>query len=187
MRVAAIILAAGASSRLGKPKQLLELNGETLLRRAARSAFEAGCSPVVVVLGAEAECLRDELTGLSVSVVVNGDWKEGISSSIRAGLAHVNAERILLLSCDQPRVDGPALKRLVDLGLTSGKPIVASAYADTLGVPALFDRSLFGELLQLRGDEGAKRIILAQPERVARFAFPAAAIDIDTPADLRSL
>lgn len=183
-----MVLAAGASSRFGKPKQLLLYKGESLVRRAARAADEAGCTPVVVIVGEHAAAIERELRGLAVEIVLNQEWREGLSSSIRTGLAHVkDADAVLLLTCDQPLIDAFALQQLRELGLTSGKPIVASAYADTVGVPAFFHRSAFPALAQLRGDEGAKRILLARRNEVAALALPAAATDIDRPSDYAQL
>lgn len=192
MNIAAIVLAAGGSSRLGQPKQLLALGGESFVRRTIRAAVEAGCAPVIVVLGAEAERIQEETDSLPATVVQNANWTEGIGSSIRVGLLHVVHSRAtidaaLLLACDQPFVDAGFLKELIQLRLTSAKSIVASAYAGTLGVPALFDRTLFPELLASSGDQGAKQIILSRPQETASLSFPAGAIDIDTPDDLKRL
>ena len=192
MNAAAIILAAGNSSRLGQPKQLVVHCGESLVRRAIRAAVEIECNPVVVVLGAQADKMRASLDGLEIALVRNGDWREGIASSIRAGIDYLiesapRVEACLLLACDQPFVDASALQQIIDLRLTGGKPIVASFYAGTFGIPALFDRACFADLLRLKGDYGAKRLILSQSSEVAAIEFPDAAIDIDTPADFQRL
>lgn len=192
MNTAAIVLAAGSSSRLGQPKQLVVHCGESLVRRAIRAAREVNSNPIVVVLGAQADQLRTTLEGLEITRIRNGDWQEGIASSIRAGVGYLvdNAPGIdsaFLLACDQPFVDDVALQHLLDLRLTSGKPIVASFYEGTYGIPALFDRSCFADLLKLKGDYGAKRLILSHPAQVAAIEFPNAAIDIDTPADFQKL
>jgi len=188
MRIAAVILAAGASSRFGKPKPLAQFRGEALVRRAVRAATIAGCTPVCVVTGEASELWRSELADCPAVLIPNPDWSEGIASSIRAGVQHAQEnEAVLLMTCDQPLVDADALRQLIDLRLTSGKPIVAAAYAKTIGIPALFDRSFFPELLRLLGDEGAKSILLAHREEVAEFSFPDAAIDVDTPGDLEQL
>ena len=188
MSVAAVILAAGASSRFGKPKQLLVYEGEALVRCAARTAVEAGCAPVIVVIGAAHAIVERELGDMPVDRARNEDWQEGIASSIRLGVARAaEADAVLLMACDQPLVDADSLRQVMELRLTSGKLIVASAYAATLGIPALFERALFPELSQLRGDEGAKRIILLHEERVAAFPFLRAEIDIDTAADWERL
>jgi molybdenum cofactor cytidylyltransferase len=188
VRVAAVVLAAGGSTRFGEPKQLAAFRGETLVRHIVAATVEAGCAPVVVVVGEDAAQITLELNGLAASIVMNPQWSIGLGSSIGVGLQHVidsaaQLDAAILLACDQPFVSAAALRQLIQLRLTSGKPIVASAYAATLGIPALFDRSCFPDLLRLKGDSGAKGIIFSRRHDVAPFNFPAAAIDIDTPAD----
>jgi len=193
--IAAVILAAGASSRFARPKQLVQFRGKSLLRRIVDAAAEAKCSPVVVVIGSETEKTREELAGTSAIAVQNKDWQRGIGASIRAGVQGAIdnptkvskpplLEAIVLLTCDQPFVEGQTIRELVALYEKTKKAIVASSYSDTLGVPALFDRSCFAELLALDDDSGAKPIILSKRERVAEFPFPEGRIDIDTVEDL---
>jgi molybdenum cofactor cytidylyltransferase len=190
--VGAIILAAGESSRFGQPKQLIQFQGKSLVRRVVDAASEANCSPVIVVTGNGATEVKHELRETNASTVENKRWKAGIGTSIRAGVRYLidnapNAEATLLLTCDQPFVDADVLSGLSALHSKTGKPIVASAYADTLGVPVLFDRSMFQELLRLDGDSGAKTIILSNPARVAEFSFPKGNIDVDTVQDFESI
>jgi molybdenum cofactor cytidylyltransferase len=192
MSVAAVVLAAGGSTRFGKPKQFALFEGETFVRRIVAAAIEAGCAPVVVVTGEDSAQTTSELTRFTVSIAMNPGWSSGVGSSIRAGVQRAmdletGLDASLLLSCDQPFVTAAVLAQLIQLHLTSGKPIVASAYATTLGIPALFDRSCFPDLLRLKGDSGAKGIILARPQDVAPFDFPAGEIDIDTAADYEKL
>jgi molybdenum cofactor cytidylyltransferase len=190
MRVGAVVLAAGGSIRFGKPKQLAIFQGEPLVRRIVTVAKDAGCAPVVVVAGAVQ--ITPVLAGLPVSIIEHPNWSNGLGSSIAVGVKHAvtstaKLDAVILLSCDQPFVNAATLRQLIQLHLENGKTIVASAYAETLGIPALFDRSCFGDLLQLRGDSGAKGVILAGRHDVAPFNFPAAAIDIDTTADYEKL
>jgi molybdenum cofactor cytidylyltransferase len=185
MRVAAVVLAAGGSTRLGQPKQLLVTGGETLVAHAVRVAREAGCEPVLVVSGAVA-------LNTTATVVMNDNWQQGIGSSIGCGVRHIAAQQpppdaLLLLTCDQPRIDATLLRALIEAHAAAGKPIVASSYSDTLGIPALFDRSCWDELLRLPAESGAKPIITSDPARVAVVKFAGGAIDIDTPADLDHL
>jgi molybdenum cofactor cytidylyltransferase len=184
----AVILAAGGSSRFGQPKQLLQFRGKTLVRTIINAACEAGCSPVVVVIGSNGEKVHPELANANVMEVRNANWQRGIGSSIRSGVQALTShapdvEAILLLVCDQPAVSAPFIERLIATREATKKDIVASSYADTVGVPAVFNRFLFKELLALGDESGAKSIILQNPERVAQFAFPEGAIDIDTLQD----
>ena len=190
MSVAAVVLADGGSIRFGKPKQLAIFQGEPLVRRIVTAAKDAGCAPVVVVAGAVQ--ITPVLAGLPVSIVEHPNWSNGLGSSIAVGVMHAtritpDLDAVILLSCDQPFVNAATLRELIQLHLEKGKAIVASAYAETLGIPALFDRSCFGDLLQLRGDSGAKGIILTRQNDITPFDFPAAAVDIDTAADYQNL
>lgn len=184
-KIGAVILAAGSSSRIGQPKQLLSLRGKTLVRACIETASEADCSPVVVVTGSDREKVHLELADANVIEVRNTNWQRGIGSSIRSGVQALidhtpDAEAILLMVCDQPAVNARFIERLIAARDETKKHIVASSYADTVGVPALFDRSLFKELLSLRDEAGAKSIILQKPERVSQLTFPEGAIDVDT-------
>jgi molybdenum cofactor cytidylyltransferase len=187
------VLAAGASRRLPGPKQLLRFRGVTLVRHAAQTAVAAGCGPVVVVLGAAsaAKQLRFELVDLGVSIVENARWKEGMSSSIHAGLDALEQasppDAALIMTCDQPHVTPALLKQLVAAFVATHPPAVASAYAGTVGVPALFDRALFAELKALEHDQGAKGILERHLPRIGRIPFEQGAVDIDTPEDVRTL
>ena len=188
----AVILAAGGSSRFGQSKQLLPFRGKTLLRTIINAACEAGCSPVVVVIGSNDEKIHPELAHAKVIEVRNANWQRGIGSSIRSGVQALidyapDVAAILLLVCDQPAVNARVIENLIATRETTKKEIVASSYADTVGVPALFDRSLFERLLSLGDEAGAKSIILQNLDRVAQFAFPEGAIDIDTWEDWEKL
>ena len=192
MKVAAVVLAAGDSTRFGKPKQLAIFQGEPFVRRIVAAAKDAGCAPIVVVVGADAAQITSVLADLPVSIAENPNWSNGLGSSIAVGIKHVagiaaDLDAAILLACDQPFVTAAMLRQLIQVYVESGKPIVASAYAETLGIPALFDRSCFADLSRLKGDNGAKTIILARRHDVALFNFPAAAIDIDTIADYEKL
>jgi len=184
-KIGAVILAAGGSSRFGQPKQLLTFRGKTLIRAIIDAASEGGCSPVLVVIGSNSEEIHLELAHANVTEVRNANWQRGIGSSIRSGVQALtdhapNVEAILLLVCDQPAVNARVIEDLIAAHETTKKAIVASSYAETVGVPVLFDCSLVKELLSLGDEAGAKAIILQNPERVAQFAFPEGAIDIDT-------
>lgn len=184
-----LILAAGASTRLGQPKQLLPYRGTTLIRHIAEVAILTGCQPVAIVLGACAETIEPHLADLTVQIIHNERWSTGMASSIHCGLKQMqlttpNLEAIVLMVCDQPFVTSHLLQRLVSGYQTSQSPIVASEYAHTLGVPALFDKSLFSELDALQGDMGAKSIIRQHRSWALGIPFAEGAIDLDTPESL---
>ena len=168
---------------MGSPKQLLRYRGQSLIRRAAQSAVESTCDRVVVVVGRDAQQMRDELRDVAVSVTENQNWQDGMSSSIRAGMEEIindDIDAVVLMLCDQPFVTADTLNNLVATHLETRKPIVASSYENTLGAPAFFSRELFDELTSLTADEGARRIILRHPDSVATITFPQGAFDIDT-------
>jgi CTP:molybdopterin cytidylyltransferase MocA len=172
---------------LGFPKQLIVHEGEALVRRTARLAVEAGASPVMVVLGSNAEVIAPALSGLpSVTTVVNGAWSTGLSSSLAAGLAALfeaaPCDAVLVTLADQPRVDSDALKRLI-AAFGGERRIVASAYGETMGVPAIFGREHVDALKALTGDAGAGAWLRSRPGDVTCVPLDAAAIDIDTPSD----
>ena len=188
-----IILAAGSSSRMnGQPKQLLEFEGKTLLRRAAETALSSNLRPIVVVLGANAEKLLPDIKDLPVLPAINENWASGMGSSIKTGLSVLLAESAdivaaILMLCDQPFVTAETLNRLIETFQKTKKPIAACEYADTTGVPALFAREMFAELSDLQGDTGAKTIIKKHAADVAHTPAPEAAFDVDTQADFQKL
>lgn len=188
--MAAIILAAGGSRRLGRPKLLIAYQGVPLLRRAIDAAIGAGCAEVLVVLGADRQHYAPLVQGTSARAVHNPDHQQGMSSSIRAGIRalarHVEAAIIML--ADQPRIDTGIVRRLTDAYAHSGKRIVACRYGPVLGAPTLFDRALFVELLLLEGDQGARQVMDTHPGEVGVVEIPPrAALDIDLPEDVAGL
>lgn len=192
MTVGAVILAAGSSSRMGSPKQALQFEGRSLLRRATSAAVDTACDPVVVVTGAHAELCRRELDGLEVREAFNPDWETGMASSIRSGIeALLNVEpdvaAVVLLLCDQPHVTVDVISCLVAAHQATGRPVIASAYGGSFGVPALFSRILFAELTQLEGMSGAKEIIKKHASEAHFLPFPEGEVDVDTPQDFSRL
>lgn len=187
-KIGGLLLAAGGSLRLGRPKQLLEFEGKTLVRRAAEALIDAGCDLVVVVLGAEIEGSRLELDGLDVVIVENLKWESGMSSSIRAGIDRLleleqNIDSVLISLCDQPHITAEKLAQFIDRFSSDQPSIIAAEYDGTRGVPALFARDLFAQLRQLTGDKGARELIAIN--RDARsILMPAAAADIDRQKDV---
>ncbi|UCF68683.1 MAG: nucleotidyltransferase family protein [Acidobacteriota bacterium] len=189
-QIAAIVLAAGESSRLCRPKQLVDFEGQPLVRRAATTALGAGCRPVIVVLGAHAEHVERALEGLDVETILNRDWRSGMASSMRAGLALAEsvsprADAAIMLLADQPEVSADLLREMMRLHTDEAAPVVACAYQDTLGVPALFDRQFWCQLTRVRGDRGARDWLRARADRVTSVPFPGAGVDIDDEQDLQ--
>ena len=186
-RIGALVLAAGASTRLGSPKQLIIYQGAPLVRRAAIAAVDAGATQVVVVLGANESLIRPVLQGLaSVTTIMNADWASGMSSSLAAGLRALNNatdyDAVLVTLADQPLVDAAALKRLI-AAFDDGHRLVASAYDKVQGVPAVFGREHVAELMQLAGDAGAGRWLRSRSSQVTSIPMVVGSVDIDTPAD----
>ncbi|MBH8575228.1 nucleotidyltransferase family protein [Nostocaceae cyanobacterium CENA369] len=190
--VAIIILAAGASTRMGRPKQLLPYQGRSLLQHTIESAIASVCKPVVVVLGANAQQIRSEVTQPFVQVVENSQWNLGMSASIRSGIRSLSTysesiDAAVITVCDQPFLSSEIINLLVEAYHSLAKAIVASEYAETLGVPALFSRTFFSELAALGETVGAKQLINRHLNQVFRVPFPLGAVDIDTPKDYEEL
>ena len=190
-KIAAIILAAGPSSRLGRPKQLVEVNGQSLIERALDAANGAGCEPVLVVTGANDQQVVARIRTCGAKIVRNVEWKQGLGLSIRAGIERLlksdpATSAVLLMVCDQPLVRAQHLRRLVDVRRRTTKSIVCSRYADTVGVPAVFGRQFFGELMKL-GEHGAKQLLLSHLNQAAQISLPEAELDIDEEADIERL
>jgi len=185
----AIVLAAGASSRFGSAKQLVRVAGRPLLHTAVARAAEVAGTAVSVVLGARAAELAPLLKHSQSSVIINRDWREGMASSIRTGVARLppSCTAALLMLVDQAAVTAEDLKRLVSAWRRQPEYIAAARYGTTTGVPAIFPRSTFLDLQSLRGDVGARALLQRNPDRVVRVPMASAAIDIDTPEDLLKL
>ena len=189
LRCGLVILAAGASRRMGSPKQLIELNGKPLIVRAAEAALAAPVWPVVVVVGANSTAIRPVLAHLPVLIVENSAWTEGMASSIREGIGAVRQfsrgiDAAILALCDQPAFSSETVARLLRAQRETGRGIVAARYDGRLGAPALFTREHFVSLASLTGEEGARDLINGDPARVAAVDLPELAHDLDTPADL---
>lgn len=183
MKVPAIILAAGASRRLGRPKQLVEISGEYLIRRTALSVL-AGCMPVLVILGAHVDRVRRSLVGLPVEIIVNKNWQEGISSSLRAGIEAlpVDIEGVFFFVCDQIALDSTLVIRLIETQARYSESIIACEYAGIRGTPAYFPAKDFPKLRSLTGDHGAG--VLLQSDSIVTVPFLKGGQDIDYPEDL---
>jgi molybdenum cofactor cytidylyltransferase len=185
-----VILAAGSSSRLGRPKQRVQFQGKTLLNRAIETALATSCRPIVVVLGCGGDELAKEIASSKIVVRLNADWQNGIGTSIKAGVAAIAAAgcyAVALVLCDQPLVKAEAIEKLVQRRAKSGKPICAAGYADTIGTPAVFAADLFEQLLNLSDAEGGKAIISRHLDETETMKIADAAMDVDTEADVKKL
>lgn len=188
MEIGIIVLAAGSSSRMGRSKQLLEIDGQPLLCRCVDHALAANPSQVVVVLGANEKPHRELLEKLPVHIVSNFYWKTGMGSSIKTGLNYLiqsngGLDAVILMVCDQPALTSEHLQKLIQKFHEKKKAIIASAYSKSSGVPVLFSRSFFSNLLLLNDDQGAKKIVQQFPDQVETVAFPKGSIDLDTEED----
>ena len=183
-----VILAAGASTRMGQPKQLLRYNGQSLVQRICTEALATQTNGVTLVLGANAATILPEVRNLSVQVAHNEDWEQGMSTSVKKGLTSLlhdcpKVEAVLFLLVDQPFVDHVIIKQFLNKFQQEKPLLIASDYGRNLGVPALFHQSLFPKLLQLEGAKGANRLLKQYADQAIRVPFPSAAIDLDTPED----
>ncbi len=189
---AAVILAAGAATRMGRLKQLLPFGGRTLLEHSIEQALQAGFDPVVVVIGAEADVVRAAIAAQPVDLVWNEGWETGMGSSIAAGMTRLlqisaDSGAVAILLADQPLVNASHLIAMRSLLHLSNSEAVAAQYGGTLGVPAVFARRLFPLLESLPPDAGARRLLRDENLDVAAFPLAEAATDIDTPEDFAAL
>jgi molybdenum cofactor cytidylyltransferase len=185
----AIVLAAGAATRFGSPKQLVRISGRPLLHNTVSRAVEIAGAATIVVLGAYAAELAPLLSHTPATVVVNRDWREGIGSSIRTAMARLPSTcgGVMIVLADQAAVTAQDLQRLVSAWKRQPEYVAAALYSGSTGVPAIFPRARFTELAELRGDLGARMLLQRNPDRVVRVPMDSAALDIDTPEDLLSL
>jgi molybdenum cofactor cytidylyltransferase len=191
-KIGIIILAAGESKRMGQPKQLLDIDGESLLRRTAKVALATGLEPVVLVVGANKPQIVPEIADLPLTIIDNAMWRTGMASSVKMGMAAIwlnnkNTDAVLVLVCDQPFLTVETLNQIIAQYQAQSPKIVACHYAGQVGVPALFDRTMFEELLNLTGDKGAKPILMSHLEDTHLIDFEAGIIDLDTLEDYRNL
>jgi molybdenum cofactor cytidylyltransferase len=177
---------------MGRAKQLLPYKGKSLLEHAVDTANDADANPVIVVLGANAAVLEKEIDEKKVHIVENKEWQEGMASSIRCGLNTLlqiapSSDAVILMVCDQPFVSASLLNELITTQKNTGKLIVTSQYENTIGPPALFYKTIFPELLKLKGDAGARKIVEQHNNATATVLFTKGNIDIDTEADYNAL
>jgi molybdenum cofactor cytidylyltransferase len=187
LRLGAVILAAGGSSRMGSVKQLLEVGGRSLVARAVDAALGSHALPVVVVLGANAERVAAAIADRPVLSARNADWMEGMASSIRTGLsallgADPSLDAVLVTPCDQPALSSDMITMLAALHRATGR-VSAARYCGRNGAPAIFGRGHFDTLMALTGDEGARKLLNSNSGKVVAIDFPELGVDLDTPAD----
>ena len=183
-----LLLAAGSSSRMGQSKQLLNIRGKTLLTRTVETCLSANTGEVIVVLGSKEKTHLSLIEKLPVKVVSNPRWSLGMGSSIKAGINYVKefypeSAATIISVCDQPHLTAAHLNHLVDKFIQSKKAIIASSYDNTVGVPILFNQSLFKDLAQIKNTDGAKKLVKKYAASTAEVPFPLGAIDLDTIAD----
>jgi molybdenum cofactor cytidylyltransferase len=191
-KIGIVILAAGPSSRLGEPKQLLKYGNQNLLQNTINAAVNSKADPVIVVLGANSSEVSKEIDRSNIHVIINTEWEEGMASSVRNGLNELlfispSTEGVIFMVCDQPHVSSELINDLVKEQTQTGKPIITCNYGEAIGPPALFHRSLFNELMELKGDVGARKIIQKHSDDVVTILFTEGKIDIDTKEDYDAL
>jgi len=188
MNIGIIVLAAGSSSRMGKPKQLLDIRGVPLLVKTIQAALQSKAGSVTIVLGSNDAMHREVISNLNIDIVENTTWQQGMGNSLKAGLNHLLSKNpmlnaVIIMVCDQPSITADHLNDLIDTYVSNKRSIVASYYSNAPGVPALIDKKIFRELLSIHDSHGAKKIILQHPDETDLINFPSGAIDLDTPED----
>ncbi len=185
----AIILAGGASSRLGRPKQLLKWHNQSLLEHAIQNARTFLNERVIVVLGAHAESIQTTVYLDAVTTIFNPNWQAGVASSIKAGIQALpaSATAALFLLCDQPLIKPIHIQTILNRWQNEPCYIIASQYNHSVGVPVLFPSEFFRQLLELKGDQGAKRLLMKFSDRLLQIPLPEAGFDIDTRDDFDHL
>ena len=187
-----MILAAGSSSRLGFPKQLVEFNGKILLQRMIDLVNSLSFDAKVLVLGSEIDQIKSKIEAENIEVIVNENWGEGMASSIRVGLAKAleldkELEHILILLSDQPLVSKEQIQKLIDRQITKNSSATFSEYDGDIGVPAIFSNDIFPDLQKLKGDHGAKKLIYQNDFKYETIQFEEGNFDVDTKADVELL
>lgn len=190
-QIVSLILAAGNASRMGIPKQLLTAENTTLLEKCIKTSLASSCEKTYVVLGANAELISNQLSNFKINIILNTDWQEGIASSIRTGVQTIleednTVDGVLILLADQVMVEAVLLNTLIDTYQSLNHKIVACKYAETIGSPALFDKSVISDLLKLEGNAGAKKVMEKHKEDLTLIDFPGGTIDVDTLDDYKA-
>ncbi len=189
-KIGIVILAAGESKRMGQPKQLLDIGGTSLLRHTAKIALATGLEPVVLVVGANKPQVVPDIADLPLTIIDNSMWRTGMASSVKMGMAAMwmnnkNIDAVLMLVCDQPFLTVEVLNQIIDQYQTKSPKIVACRYDSQIGIPALFDRTMFEDLLNLTGDKGAKPVLMNHLENTHLIDFQDGIVDLDTMEEYR--
>lgn len=185
MNYSIIILAAGSSSRMGVPKLLLKINGQSLIRKITLEALETNAKPVTVVVGAHKELIIKELEKLPVNIIVNKDWATGMAGSIKMGmvgsyLINKEFEKVLITTADCPEINAKSLESVLEKAEKSDKNIIFSSYLEVKGIPAVIKKRYFEDLLQLKGDIGLKQLSHQYKDDYDTIELPEAGLDLDT-------
>lgn len=188
MKIGGILLAAGASRRMGRPKQLLPFKGTTLIQYMCEELLKVDFEQFIVVLGANEALIRPKIESLPVHIVVNKAWDRGMGGSITKGLSFslrqaTNLDAYIIVLCDQPFLTADYLNLLCQNHQTYKKGIISSEYANTIGVPAFFHKKYEEDLLALNGQRGAKKLFKKYKHDLLSIPFPEGEIDLDTPDD----
>ena len=188
-KIGLIVLAAGSSSRLGKPKQLVKFQNKTLLQNTMSAAEDLKFSAKMLVLGANAEEIEKSLSKGDFVIIYNNLWEEGMASSIREGIRNLpkDTEHAIIMVCDQPLVEPAILTKLIERQLRTKTDATFSEYAGNIGVPAIFSKTVFSELAQLKGDQGARKLIAQNKLDYKTIQFESGVFDVDTEADVQRL
>lgn len=190
--IAILILAAGSSTRMGEPKQLLPWKDTTLLGNAIRNATSSWARTIYVVLGANTKSIRKQIVDNEIDVIENPDWKLGIGSSIAIGMKMVMKKNIefhgiLIMLADQPLIDKDYLNLMITSFYNQPERIIATAYKNRAGVPALFDKAYFNELTRLKNDFGAKELIGQNKNKIFTINPNNKSVDVDTKSEYKNL
>jgi len=190
--IAVVVLAAGGSTRLGRPKQLVEFKGKTLLKHTMDEVVRVGFQTKILVLGARQEEIQGKIDSSGFKAVINTDWKQGMASSIKVGLEAAMGEEeglnhVLFLVSDQPFLESKNLIKLVQTQLRENPKATYSQYGENIGVPAIFGKEAFPLLLNLKGDEGAKKLMHMEDFKYCTEVFKKGGFDVDTEADVQQL
>jgi molybdenum cofactor cytidylyltransferase len=186
-QVALAILAAGKSGRYGSPKQITLIKNQTMLQRTIDFCIPLGI-PIFLILGANIKKIESKIDSTAITIIENKNWEEGVASSIRTAVEKIpsNFSRILFLASDQVNVNSHSLIKLLEKSKEFPTKIICASYKDTVGIPAIFPKELYNDLLALKGDKGGKSILIREDKESIKVSMEEANVDIDTVNDLES-